>query len=903
MADIKISALPAFVGTVAGAALLALVSGGTTYRATVADIISGGIALDGGTLSKSASGLKVAVGGVTGTELAVGAVDLATNKVTGTLPVAKGGTGLAALGSALQVLRTNAAANATEWASISALASGSAGGQALIWDGANWAGGALDLADADARTGLLPHANIANGSALSVFGRAGNTAGVMASIVGTDGQALRVSGTALGFGTLATAAYADASVTLAKLANGSASSVLGRSAATGGVYADIASSADGQVLRRGASGVLAWGAVDLADADAVTGLLPWANLATIATDRLLGRDTAGTGALEALTVGGGLAFSGAGGIQFATAVLPIATLGGALQSIRVNAGATALEYYTPGSGAPTGTAVGQTQTWNGSTWIAGALDLADADAVTGLLPHANIANGAALSVFGRASNTAGVMAAIVGADGQALRVSGTALGFGTLATAAYADASVTLAKLANGTASSILGRSAATGGAYADIASSADGQVLRRGASGVIGFGAVDLADADAVTGVLPHANLATLAALSVFGRSANTSGALAAITATTVGQVLGYQGTALGWDTRIGDTFTMLEVANLATNREIVSFCLGADLTTTQMPAGTGDKVGFWALATTAPTANPVGGHILYATATGFCTRAPDGIMGLGDQVVTQIILEANSSSGIIALAAASISLGQAGSFVSVSSAGVELKTNSVTMIQAATLATNREIVSLCLGAAVSATQMPALTGDRVIYIGDATTAPTTGLTSRAVGGGIVFSDATYGLIGRSNYTETTLVPKSGGGSATRKLSSVVVTNDVTVSGASTPVVVSFDGTSLLGSTMAAGCIVVRATYVVYSGGSAYNDGGELVALVSLDNSGVPTVIQSTGGYTTANGRFTSSGAEAPTNAVIAVTGNAVQLQVTMPAVGSTRKLYGRMEITGMTG
>jgi hypothetical protein len=37
--------------------------------------------------------------------------------------------------------------------------------------------------------------------------------------------------------------------------------------------------------------------------------------ASIATDRLLGRDTAGTGAAEALTVGGGVEFTGSGGIQ------------------------------------------------------------------------------------------------------------------------------------------------------------------------------------------------------------------------------------------------------------------------------------------------------------------------------------------------------------------------------------------------------------------------------------------------------------------------------------------------------------------------------------------------------------------------------------------------------------
>lgn len=55
-------------------------------------------------------------------------------------------------------------------------------------------------------------------------------------------------------------------------------SVLGRSAASSGVMTTIAAGADGQVLRR-VGGQFAWsGGLDLADTDAVTGLLPLANL-------------------------------------------------------------------------------------------------------------------------------------------------------------------------------------------------------------------------------------------------------------------------------------------------------------------------------------------------------------------------------------------------------------------------------------------------------------------------------------------------------------------------------------------------------------------------------------------------------------------------------------------------
>jgi hypothetical protein len=51
-----------------------------------------------------------------------------TQKVTGTLPVANGGTGLAAIGTSLQVLRTNTGATALEYATIS---TGAAAGQVI----------------------------------------------------------------------------------------------------------------------------------------------------------------------------------------------------------------------------------------------------------------------------------------------------------------------------------------------------------------------------------------------------------------------------------------------------------------------------------------------------------------------------------------------------------------------------------------------------------------------------------------------------------------------------------------------------------------------------------------------------------------------------------------------------
>jgi hypothetical protein len=54
-------------------------------------------------------------GAITAAKLSAGAVDLTGTKVTGVMPIAKGGTALSAVGSANTVLRVNAAGNAFEY--------------------------------------------------------------------------------------------------------------------------------------------------------------------------------------------------------------------------------------------------------------------------------------------------------------------------------------------------------------------------------------------------------------------------------------------------------------------------------------------------------------------------------------------------------------------------------------------------------------------------------------------------------------------------------------------------------------------------------------------------------------------------------------------------------------------
>lgn len=285
----------------------------------------------------------------------------------------------------------------------------------IAWDLATASQAKASVVDAS-----ISYAKFQDVAALSVVGRSANSSGVSAAITGTDGQVLRVSGTALGFGTIVAAGIAadavitvkilDANVTYAKIQNVAALSVFGRSGNSSGVGADI-TGADGQALR-----------------------------------------------VSGTTLGFGT----------------LATAGHADASIT----------------------------------------------------YAKIQDVAGLSVVGRSANSSGVSAAITGTDGQALRVSGTALGFGTLATAGYADNSVTLAKVAQGTALSVLGVTGNAGANYADIAAASDSQVMRRSGTAV-GFGAVDLTATNAVTGALRSGCFPTLTGAIV------TAGATLATTAT----------------------------------------------------------------------------------------------------------------------------------------------------------------------------------------------------------------------------------------------------------------------------------------------------------------------------------------------------------------------------------
>src|SRR5689334_14125823 len=160
-------------------------------------------------------------------------------------------------------------------------------------------------------------------------------------------------------------------------------SVLGVTTTGGGqTVTEITPITAGHILQY-TGGSINWGAVTLAD-NSVT----FAKMQDIATDSLIGRDTAGTGDPESITLNATLSFTGTGAIQRAALTGDVTASAGS----------------------------------NATTIAANAVS------------DTKLRDSGALSVIGRSANSSGDPADIsaVAASGAVLRESGSALGFGTI---------------------------------------------------------------------------------------------------------------------------------------------------------------------------------------------------------------------------------------------------------------------------------------------------------------------------------------------------------------------------------------------------------------------------------------------------------------------------------------
>jgi hypothetical protein len=254
------------------------------------------------------------------------------------------------------------------------------------------------------------------------------------------------------------------------------------------------------------------GAADIPD-DAVT----FAKMQNIASDRLIGRDTAGSGDPEEISVGGGIEFTGAGALQ----------LSAFTGDVTKSAGGTGLTIAN--------------------------------DAVT----FAKLQNVDALSVVGNATNSAADADEITaGTDHQVLRRSGTSIGFGALNLAQSAAVTGILPSTNGGTGNGFTKFSGPTTSektftlpnASANILTDAATVTVAQGGTGattltgvVKGNGTSAMTAAVAGTdyvapGAVTTSGL-TMATSRVLGRTSASTGAIEELTAANLMAFLGIQG------------------------------------------------------------------------------------------------------------------------------------------------------------------------------------------------------------------------------------------------------------------------------------------------------------------------------------------------------------------------
>lgn len=267
------------------------------------------------------------------------------------------------------------------------------------------------------------------------------------------------------------------------------------------------------------------------------GLISLGDIQDIDSDRLLGRDSAGTGTVEQLTVDTTLEFTGSGGIRRAALSGDISAAAGsnvtaigankvtlAMQAQlaasrflgRVTAGTgnveamtgtqattlldtftSALKGLAPASGGGTSNFLRADGTWAAPSGGSGTVTSISAGTGITLTPspitttgsvaittngvsNALLRQGGALSVIGRSANSTGNVADIsaTAASGAVLRESGSTLGFGTIATAGIADDAVTYAKIQNVSAAPrVLGRTTAGAGNIEELTTTGTGNV------------------------------------------------------------------------------------------------------------------------------------------------------------------------------------------------------------------------------------------------------------------------------------------------------------------------------------------------------------------------------------------------------------------------------------------
>ena len=250
----------------------------------------------------------------------------------------------------------------------------------------------------------------------------------------------------------------DETITFAKLEHMNEERIIGRQAGAG--FGDPRPIAVlGGLIWTGANGIARGALVGEVTAGAQSDTLTiadnavlFARMQNIATDRLMGRDSAGSGDPEEIAVSGNLEFDGAGAIRRAALTGEVtAPAGSGVQTIAANAVVFArmqdiatdrlIGRDTAATGDPEEIAVGGNLEFDGAGAIRRAALTGDVTAPAGsgvqtvaanAVTNAKLRDSAAVSVIGRGANSSGDPADLGAADGEFLRRVGSALAFGSI---------------------------------------------------------------------------------------------------------------------------------------------------------------------------------------------------------------------------------------------------------------------------------------------------------------------------------------------------------------------------------------------------------------------------------------------------------------------------------------
>jgi hypothetical protein len=407
--------------------VVAAINGGTGQSSYgVGDLVFASTTTALSKLADVATGNALISGGV-GVAPSYGKIGLTTH-VSGTLPIANGGTGattrqdamdaLAGATTAGQYLRgdgTDVVMSAIQAADVPTLNQNTTGTAANVTGTvavANGGTGQTTYTDGQLLIGnttgnTLAKSTLTAGSGVSITNGAGS---ITISATGSGGTVTSVaSGTGLTGGPITstgTLSVATNGITDTLLRDSAALSVIGRSANTSGDPADIAAASDHQVLRRSGTAI-GFGAVALDQSNAVTGALAVANGGTgLTATPTNGQIDIGNGSgftRSTLTAGAGISITNGAGSVTITSLAG----GGTVTSVG-------------GTGTVNGITLTGTVTTTGNLTLGGTLSgVSLSTQVTGTLPIANGGTGA--------TTRQDAMDALAGAvtSGQYLRGNGT----------------------------------------------------------------------------------------------------------------------------------------------------------------------------------------------------------------------------------------------------------------------------------------------------------------------------------------------------------------------------------------------------------------------------------------------------------------------------------------------